>query len=105
MKKIQSLFMRANEEAVQAVMTFPEKKSDPAIADVIAITQEMFRQKPTLEVTCDPSEPTEDIVILNVRCAGTIDDLIEKEIEWGDRVAALEPRHSGQLRLNVVLCK
>lgn len=79
--------------------------SDPAIADVLIATHELFPGKVRVELTYDPADPDVDIVVFNVEGSGEFDDLIEKEIEWGNRITALASRHSGQLRLNVVTAK
>lgn len=82
-----------------------ERYADPALADILAVTHELFPGKVGVELTCDPAEPEVDIVVFNVDGRGEFDALFDKEIEWGHRVAVLEPRHSGQLRLNVVPIK
>ena len=75
--------------------------SDPAIADVLAITSEMFPGKVEIELERDPSDPDDIMVVLNVASAGDVEAVIDREIEWHRRVDALEPRCSGQLRINV----
>jgi hypothetical protein len=87
--------------ALQTVAA-PRDDSDPAIADVLSITHELFPGKVSLELTCDPSDTSVQIVIFNVRGTGAFENLIKKEIEWGNRVSQLPSRSSGILRLNVV---
>lgn len=79
----------------------PTKLADPAIADVLAITSEMFPGKVDIELEHDPSDPDDIMVVLNVASAGDVEAVIDREIEWHRRVDALEPRCSGQLRIIV----
>lgn len=79
----------------------PTKTADPAIADVLAITSEMFPGKVEIELEHDLADPDEVMVVLNVSSDDDVESVIDKQIEWHRRVDALESRHSGQLRLNV----
>jgi hypothetical protein len=91
-----------NSESTLIASNFAVRTSDPAISDVLAVTQELFPGKIGIELSSDPVEPDVDIVIVCVDGIGSFDTLIDREIEWGNRIAALKPRYSGQLRLNVV---
>jgi hypothetical protein len=93
--------MKASLSELKASPQQPTKQADPAIADVLAITREMFPGKVEIELEHDRADPDDVMVVLNVRSEGDVESVIDQQIEWHRRVDALEPRHSGQLRLNV----
>lgn len=75
--------------------------ADPRLSDVVVITEEMFGT-PEINVLFDPEDAGTPIVVLTVKCGGNAKELVDKRIEWHDRVNAIPPGSSGRLRLSIV---
>ncbi|MDX1969804.1 MAG: hypothetical protein SFV23_21710 [Planctomycetaceae bacterium] len=74
----------------------------PEIHQIALLTQELFREIPTVEVDADPSDADSSFVVFNVVCSGDFDASLALELEWHRRLEALKPEHVGDVRLNLI---
>jgi hypothetical protein len=77
-------------------------QQDPRILDLCSVTQEMFGCVPTFEVIFDPEEPEFQFVVVTVEYSGDAREVIERQIQWHERVRGLTAGSSGMLRLSVM---
>lgn len=75
--------------------------TDPRLLTVIAVTEEMFGT-PEITVMCDPEDTDTTFVVFTVRAKGENPGLIDKRIEWHERINAIPPGCSGHFRLSIV---
>jgi hypothetical protein len=75
--------------------------ADPSLADVVKITQDMFGT-PEVTVEHDPEDPEVQFVVFTVFPSGFPAGLVQKRVDWHERVNAIPPRHSGAYRLSIV---
>ena len=75
---------------------------DPNIAEVVAITQDLFDCAPVFEVMRDPEAPEHRFVVVTVEHQGEPEESLEKRLEWHRRVRSVSPGHFGNLRLLIV---
>jgi hypothetical protein len=77
--------------------------NDPKIADIIDVTQQMFPTKPPrIELMRDPEDPESPFVIITVAFQGNAKELVERRIEWHNRIESLPSGSSGAIRLSIV---
>jgi len=70
------------------------------LSKVLAITEEMFFTAPTSQAMCDPDDPDHLFVVITVHARGSAQELIQRHVEWGNRVRPLNADLS--LRLAIV---
>ncbi len=75
--------------------------ADPRLSDVVAITEEMFGT-PEVGILCDPEDPEVTFVVFTVKCTGQSTELVEKRIEWHEKVDSIPPGSSGRFRLSIL---
>ena len=75
---------------------------DPNIADVVAVTQEIFDCTPALEVMRDSEDPDYSFVVLTVDCQGEPSELLEKRLAWHSRIRSIPAGDFGNLRLSII---
>lgn len=78
--------------------------SDPNLADVLALTREMFAGEPIVEVLHDPENPQVPLVTVTVSWSGEPRELIQKRLAWHQRVAQICPGRTLSIRLSVIPC-
>jgi hypothetical protein len=73
-----------------------------SIADVVAMTQEMFDCAPVFEVMRDPEDPDCSFVVLTVEFRGDPSELLTKRLDWHSRIKALSRGDNANLRLSII---
>ena len=61
------------------------------VQDVIEITREIFPGSVAVESSHDPEYPHDEFTVLTVQSSGDADQLVERECQWIQRVAAVVP--------------
>lgn len=74
--------------------------AEPRFCDLVAITEQMFGT-PEVTVLRDPEDPDVDFIVFTVKCAGEPDEIVEKRIEWHNRIDRIPSGSSGRFRLSV----
>ncbi|MBX9788754.1 MAG: hypothetical protein K2Y37_07540 [Pirellulales bacterium] len=77
-------------------------QQDPRILDLCSVTQELFGCVPKFEATFDPEEPDCPFVVVTVDWSGDAREIIERQIQWHERIRGLMAGSSGKLRLSVM---
>lgn len=77
-----------------------EVRESARLKEALAITEEMFASRPGFEAMCDPDDPDHPFVLITVSSRGTLRELVQRHIEWGDRVRHLNADLS--LRLSIL---
>jgi hypothetical protein len=74
---------------------------DAKLADVFAITEEIFGSKPIVDKMVDPEDPHESpFLVFRVEVRGQHEELIQRHIEWGRRLDSI---NAGlQYRLSII---
>jgi hypothetical protein len=75
---------------------------DPRLADVVAVTQELFPGEPTIDLSRDPEDPDNPFVVITVKARADSAELLNRRFKWHDRIRDLTPGHSGSLRLTII---
>ncbi len=78
------------------------RELDRKIADVVAITQEIFDCAPDLEIMHDPEYPDCNFLVLTVEFRGGPADLLQKRLDWHSRKRSVLSGDVGNLRLSVI---
>lgn len=73
---------------------------DPGIAEVVAITSELFGTA-QVDIDRDPEEPDSVFVVFSVKSKGDISELVEKRITWHEKIRNTQHLYSGMLRLSI----
>jgi hypothetical protein len=71
------------------------------LAQVVQLTEQLFPGAVSVEVLNDPESPCETFIVLNVETHGEPQELIERQCEWHERVAALANAEAGSYRLSI----
>ena len=79
-----------------------KRTADPRLLDVVQLTNELFPGVVSLEITCDPSEPDEKVVVLRVESRDSVKQIIQQRNTWHRRIAEIPAGFSGQFSLSVV---
>lgn len=77
-------------------------RQDPRLLDLCSLTQELFGCIPSFESAVDPDEPDFPFVVVTVDWSGDPRELIQRRIQWHERVRGLAAGDSGKLRLSVM---
>jgi hypothetical protein len=86
----------------EAAIAGQVREHDPCLRDVVRITQELFPGEVGIEILSDPEAADRSLVVFNVSARGSARDIVNKRVEWHQRVAKLRPGSSGALRLSIV---
>lgn len=89
-------------EAGFSVATAPSGQSDERLADVFRITKEIFGFEPTTEVMFDPEDPDWSWTVINVHSRGEPKELVQRQIQWHQQLAALDRNHSLRISIHPV---
>ena len=101
-----SLEQASTTPSTTTTAAFPIAETTPlidaaALAHVIAITEEIFAAKPSIETMVDPDDPDETpFLVFTVECRGENKDLIQRHIQWHQRLDELNSDLS--LRLSII---
>lgn len=72
------------------IASTPVVLDSPRLAEVIKITEEIFGATPTVETMCDPDDPAETPFLhFSVQGRGENKELIQRHIQWGQRLRPL----------------
>ena len=71
------------------------------LAHVVQLTEQLFPGAVSLELLTDPESPSETFIVLNVEAHGDAQELIERQCQWHERVAALAIAEAGSYRLSI----
>ena len=75
--------------------------SPQALAQVVQLTEQLFPGRALVEVLSDPESPSEIFIVLNVEADGEATQLIGRQCEWHERVAALAGSEASIYRLSI----
>ena len=93
--------------AVEARLAGNEAAGPPfdlaiVIAEVRAITQELFPGKCEFTSEFDPEYPDDRYVVVNVEASGELKEIVDRECRWHERIRQRWPNLWDTLRLLVV---
>ena len=80
----------------------PSPEVDLNIADVVAITQEVFSCDPTFETMRDPEDARCEFIVVTVQSHGQLSEFVRKRLEWHSRIKRVLPGHFSDLRLSII---
>jgi hypothetical protein len=72
------------------------------LTTVIHIAQEMFGVEPVFEVLADPEEPDCAFVLFTVTANGTPEQLVERQLEWHQKLRPLFKQPFDVPRLRII---
>jgi len=72
------------------------------LRDVLTITGEMFSCEPELERMFDSEDAEHPFVVLTVKARGEAKELVERSLEWHERVSRAVSGNFGLLRLSLI---
>lgn len=75
--------------------------SPQTLAHVVRLTEQLFPGGVSVEVLSDPESPSETFIVLNVEAHGDPQELLERQCQWHERVAALASAAAGGYRLSI----
>ncbi len=75
---------------------------DPRLAEVVAITEEMFGNRPLISLINDPEHPDVSFLVLTVRSQGDVKQIVDKRLEWHEKIDRIPPGNSGSFRLTIL---
>lgn|SRR5487761_1834629 len=61
------------------------------VQKVVEITRQIFPGSVSIEPSHDPEYPQDEFIVLTVEPSGEIDELLERECQWIQRVADIMP--------------
>ena len=71
------------------------------LTEVVQLTEQLFPGAVSVELLTDPESPAETFIVLNVEAHGDAKELIERQCQWHERVAALASAAASSYRLSI----
>ena len=71
------------------------------MSQAIRLTQALFPGQVRVEVEEDPELPDATYLVFNVTAEGTLAEIVDRRMQWHDRVRELIPERAQRLRLSV----
>lgn len=89
-------------ERVHSELAPRDVPKETELADIIAVTQELFPGEVEVETGCYETDPPEGFVILTAKGHSTdFAELTKRSLEWHRRVEELQPDYLGRIKLSL----